>query len=281
MVSSMLQVKITAIFFRRHRPIHTLHGSPLARFVSQSYQGPTDSALRSNAVEGYTQVSRIGESVINSFVDSYEFGVVPDAFTDVELTGQAYKKNGNLVKTADNTPIGNGTNRFSATPIEHKPHFYEWATAYVGMIAVQRKQRSTFRSYVAAETAAPVIVCCAGKGPVDEFDFQFAGVVRSNSVRTVDDGMGPTVDEYFTLTIAGPQTILNNSSEVIHPGDQIAWTFYSEDPSKTGVGTAKRARHGGPRRVGIKQASFHDEHVIGRALTFAKPGQMFDILVTM
>ena len=33
----------------------------------QSYQGPTDSALRSNAVEGYTQVSRIGESVINCF----------------------------------------------------------------------------------------------------------------------------------------------------------------------------------------------------------------------
>ena len=33
----------------------------------QSYQGPTDPALRSNAVEGYTQVSRIGESVINAF----------------------------------------------------------------------------------------------------------------------------------------------------------------------------------------------------------------------
>ena len=152
-----------------------------------------------------------------------------------------------------------------------------WATAYVGMIAVQRKQRSTFRSYVAAETAAPVIVCCAGKGPVDEFDFQFAGVVRSNSVRTVDDGMGPTVDEYFTLTIAGPQTILNNSQDVIHPGDQIAWTFYSENPSKTATSTSKRARNGGPRRVGIKQASFHDEHVIGRALTFAKSGQMFDV----
>ena len=160
----------------------------------QSYQGPTDTALRSNAVEGYTQVSRIGESVINAFVDPYEFGVVPDSFTIEELKGEAYKKDGrSLVSTADGTTAVAGNNI-----VESKPHFYEWATAYVGMIAVQRKQRSTFRAYVAAETAAPVVVCAAGKGPVDEFDFQFAGIVRSNSVRTVDDGMGPTTDEYFT-----------------------------------------------------------------------------------
>ena len=225
-------------------------------------------------------------------VDPYEFGVVPDTFTDMELKGKVYKKQNDVyVKTSNGQPFGitqpainvgdmvNGVAAVVATPedpaitkthVESKPHFYEWATAYVGMIAVQRKQRSNFRSYVAAETAAPVLVCCACKGPVDEFDFQFAGIVRSNSVRTVDDGMGPTVDEYFTLTIGGPQTILNNSYEVIHPGDQIAWTFYSEDPTKTGMNTSKRSRNGGPRRVGIKQASFHDEHVIGRALTFAK-----------
>lgn len=53
------------------------------------------------------------------------------------------------------------------------------------MLAVARKQRSTFRNYVAAETAAPVIACAAGKGPLDELDFQFAGIVRSNSVRTM------------------------------------------------------------------------------------------------
>jgi hypothetical protein len=74
--------------------------------------------------------------------------------------------------------------------VETKPHFYEWATATTGMLAVARKQRSTFRNYVAAETAAPVIACAAGKGPLDELDFQFAGVVRSNSVRTMDDGVG-------------------------------------------------------------------------------------------
>ena len=231
----------------------------------QSYQGPTDPALRSNAVEGYTQVSRIGESVINAFVDPYEFGNVPDAFTTEELKGDVYTDKGSRKLVENGDPAGPGT------IVEHKPHFYEWATAYVGMIAVQRKQRSTFRSYVAAETSAPVIVCAAGRGPVDEFDFQFAGVVRSNSVRTVDDGMGPTTDEYFTLTIGGPQTILNNSKDVIHPGDQIAWTFYSEDPKSTAVASAKRARYGGPRRVGIRQASFQDEHVIGARASKTHP----------
>ena len=90
----------------------------------QSYQGPTDSALRSNAVEGYTQVSRIGESVINSFVDSYEFGVIPDTFTDAELRGDAYNNGNELVKTSDGTTIATAP-AVVATPIEHKPHFYE------------------------------------------------------------------------------------------------------------------------------------------------------------
>ena len=31
-----------------------------------------DPMLRSNAIEGYTQVSRVGEQVVNCFVDTYE-----------------------------------------------------------------------------------------------------------------------------------------------------------------------------------------------------------------
>ena len=169
---------------------------------------------------------------------------MPNNFTDLELQGKAYRV-GNDVKD-----VATGQNTLATpTVVETKCHAYEWMTAYVGMIAVQRKQRSTFRNHVATESAAPVVVCAVGRGPLDEvscrfshrtsfshvhlvfgvltlarfllgvqFDWQFAGVVRSNSVRTVDDGMGPSVDEYFTLTIAGPQTILNNSKDVIHPG---------------------------------------------------------------
>ena len=238
----------------------------------QSFQGPSDPMLRSNAIEGYTQVSRVGEQVINCFVDPYEVGVLPASFSDAELEGKAFSEDG----TTYLAPDGNAYAGAAPKTVEYKPHFYEWATATTGMIAVSRKQRSTFRNYVAAETAAPVIVCAAGKGPLDELDFQIAGVTRSNSVRTMDDGTGPTTDEYFTLTIGGPATILNNSKDVIHAGDLISWTFFSEDPTNTSKG---RAAHGSPRRIGIKVADFHDECKFGRALTFAKPGQPFDILV--
>jgi len=243
----------------------------------QSIQGPTDPMLRSNAIEGYTQVSRIGESVINSFVDSHEYGVMPTQFTSGEFKGTAFKDTDGTLKKADGTagPVPAGDD----TIIESKPHFYEWATATVGMLAVQRRMRSTFRNYVAAETAAPVVVCAAMRGPLDELDFQFAGVVRSNSVRTMDDGVGPTTDEYFTLSIGGLATILNNSNSVIHPGDYISWTFVSEDTNKTG--STRRATHGSPRRIGIKVADFHDENVIGKAEAFAKPGTMFDILLSL
>ena len=49
---------------------------------------------------------------------------------------------------------------------------------------------------------------------------------------------------------AGPATILNNSSSVIHAGDTIAWTFYSE----SGTSTQPRAAHGAVRRIGIRVA---------------------------
>ncbi|MDA9603589.1 hypothetical protein N9S30_00375 [bacterium] len=104
--------------------------------------------------------------------------------------------------------------------VEHKPHFHEWATAYVGMVAIARRLRTNFRNHMAAESAAPVVVCAAGKGPLDEVDFQFAGVVRSNSVRTIDDGVGPTVDEYFTLTTSGMMTVsttvCSNRTNTLH-----------------------------------------------------------------
>jgi hypothetical protein len=122
---------------------------------------------------------------------AYEFSALPATLTVGELKGDTYKKadvNGNdtFVNVADDS-VASDANK---SVIEYKPHFYAWATAYAGMIAVQRKQRSNFRHQTAAETAAPVVVCAAGKGLMDEPDWQFAGIVRSNSVRTVDDGMG-------------------------------------------------------------------------------------------
>ena len=55
----------------------------------QSVQGPADSRLRHSELEGYQPVSRIGEVVINSFVDSYEFAQLPEAVKAEKLDGGA------------------------------------------------------------------------------------------------------------------------------------------------------------------------------------------------
>lgn len=220
----------------------------------QSLQGAADPMLRHSEIEGYQPVSRIGEVVINSFVDSYEFAQLPEMLTAGQVSGN-----------------NSGTPN---TPSEYKPHFHEWATALPSMICVSRKARNaTFRNYVAAETATPVITCAACLTPDDAKNFYFAGVCRSKSVRPIDDGVGPQVDEYFTLAIGGMVTLLNNSAEAVFPGDMLEWTFYSEKPQ-----TNKRMKSG-PRRIGIKVASPTSERVIGRCLSFAKSGETFDLLL--
>ena len=95
----------------------------------QSVQGPTDSRLRHTELEGYQPVSRIGEVVINSFVDSYEFAQLPEAVKAEKLD--------------------NGAGTATGTEVEFKPHFHEWATVLPGMICLSRKARNaTFRNYV-------------------------------------------------------------------------------------------------------------------------------------
>ena len=171
----------------------------------QAYQGPADPMLKSSELEGYQPVSRIGEIVVNAFgmsarkmqsphahvftrfyllhlraVDGYEFDVLEAALNTEDMTG-----------------IGD-----SQKMVEFKPAFHEWATVLPGMICLSRKVRNqAFRNYVAAETAVPVISCCACQKHDSEKDFFFAGVARSKSVRPVDDGNGPSVDEYFTVAM--------------------------------------------------------------------------------
>lgn len=95
-------------------------------------------------------------------------------------------------------------------------------------------------------------------------------VCRSKSVRPIDDGVGPSTDEYFTLAIGGMVTILNNSSEAIWSGDWLAWTFWSEDSTQPDSGIKRRKKE--PRRIGVELADPLSDRTIGRALTFAKPG---------
>ena len=159
---------------------------------------------------------------------------------------------------------------------EARPHFHQWATVLPGMICLTRKARNaTFRNYVASETATPVIGAAAGLTHDDAKNFFFAGICRSKTVRQIDDGNGPSVDEFFTLSIGGMATILNNSKTPVFPGDMIEWTLYSENPQKaSGVRIQQDVR-----RVGIKIASPVSERVIGRCLSFAKSGEPFDLLI--
>lgn len=105
-------------------------------------------------------------------VDAYEFTTIQPQITDEAMVGVA--------------PAGG-----AATNIEFKPHFHEWATVQPGMVCVARKKKTAvFRQYVAAETAVPVVACAACLPKADEKNFFFAGVARSKSVRTPDDGIG-------------------------------------------------------------------------------------------
>jgi hypothetical protein len=265
----------------------------------QSIQGPTDPNLRHSEIEGYQPVSRIGEIVINSFIDSYEFAALPTHITHSEMMNsdkesktpdeiKALKDALTAAKAADPqvpADIAAAQAEYDKwkdykhdDQIEQKPHFHEWATALPGMICVSRKARnSTFRNYVAAETATPVVACCACLKMDEESNFYFAGVCRSKSVRPMDDGVGPSVDEFFTIAIGGMVTLLNNSGTSVFPGDMLEWTFYNESMSrKTGASTRKKAD---PRRISIRMATATSERVIGRCLSFAKPGETFDLLL--
>lgn len=220
----------------------------------QSFAGPGDRSLRNNEIEGYQPVSRIGERVVNSFVDSFEFSLLPDHLT---------KKQMFMLTDAGDSPI-----------IETRPHFHEYATVQPGMVCIARKKRTAvFRQFTAAETSVPVIACAACIPKADEKNFFFVGIARSKSVRNPSDGVGPDVDEGFTLSIGGMVTLLNTSGDVLHPGDLVEWTLVT---SATNQGRRPRA---GPRRIGVQIASVSSPKVIGRVLTFAKSGETFDLLL--
>ena len=197
-------------------------------------------------------------------VDVHEHSRLPENITCGEMVGDA---------------TGSDVAKEQA---EQQPLFHEWASALPGMIAISRKKRATnFRSYVAAETACPVIVSSACLKLGNEKDYYFSGIVRSKSVCVPNDGHGASVDEYFTLSIGGMATVLNNSMADIFPGDMVEWTFLSDTTNKTAQSNNKRAKTQGPRRIGIKSCDDNNPstQVVGRALTYGKKGESIDILI--
>jgi hypothetical protein len=146
------------------------------------------------------------------------------------------------------------------------------------MITLARKKKTAvFRQYVAAETAVPVIACAACIPKADEVNYFFAGVARSKSVRTPDDGVGPNVDEFFTVSIGGMATLLNTSGGPLYPGDLVEWTLASAESYDADKANPRAQQ--APRRIAIQVASVSSPKIIGRVLSFAKKGETLDVLL--
>ncbi len=74
-------------------------------------------------------------------------------------------------------------------------------------------------------------------------------------------------------------TLLNNSGTILYPGDMLEWTFYNQKSYSSAASKGASRGASNPRRVTVKVATAASERVIGRALSFAKPGETFDLLL--
>ena len=223
--------------------------------------GPGDPTLRSNALEGYRPIRGPGEVVLNSFVDANQYKEVR---TLVSSAGYEL-----AATTRDGT-------RGNVIASEVIPPFHEWASATEGMVCIEKKARdAVYSKYVSAQMAVPVVVCASGLGHDQLDNYRFAGIARSRSIRHANDGIGPMVDEMFTVAIGGLVTVLNNSSTYICVGDEVEW-FFIED----GVNNRKRSQSD-CRHIGTKKYKIGSprSRIYGVAKRSANPGHSFDVLL--
>ena len=219
--------------------------------------GPASDALPHTILDGYTPVSRNGEVTQHAFIDS-------NLWNDV--VGEGFKQDTD-----------------SAAAQEQPPAFHEWASVQPGQICVFRKHRSlTYQRHAQAEMAVPVLACAQKLSQKQNRLFQFAGICRSKSIRDYDDvANGIKKDEFFTLHIGGPVTILNNGNDTIRIGDPVEWTFLDDSSNYSTARGAiiKKTKKVGPRRIQARKARGSHARVFGRALSFARRGEPFDVLV--
>lgn len=120
----------------------SIGGFPNNMVDFQSYAGPGDKGLRNTELEGYQPISRIGETVMNSFsasarppalpfehacvcgvppvplpstVDSYEFTTIGDTLTKHQLKGEPPS----ALEVEETDP------NYNRGVVESKPHFHE------------------------------------------------------------------------------------------------------------------------------------------------------------
>ena len=237
------------------------YGMPVGKDF-QTIMGPGDRDLMNTEISGYAPPNRHGEIIMNAFIDPNEWTALPEGLRGREFLGRIEPSDQNRDEI-----------------VEHKPLFYEWATVQPGLICVTRKKKQQmFRRYAAAQAAAPVISCCACLKYEDMIDWSFVGIARTKSVRAPDDGQGPDTDEFFTLSLGGIVQLFNSGVDQITNGDLVEWTFVASS-HKGQTGSTMKRRRTEPRRIGVRLALPGSPRLIGRSLSYAGPGQRFDLLI--
>ena len=253
---------------------------PISGYDPRSAIGPASNFAPQGFMDGYNPPSRNGERTVNAFIDAYEKNNVTEAMS---ANGWRYNKNNDDSEQKRMQRAAAGYNgkddSYNQMINEQDVEFTEWASVQVGVVCVAaRKRANYYRNAIAAQTAIPVICCAQKLGTFDNHKYRFAGVSRTSSMRPHDDGRGPTMDEYFTLTIGGVVQMLNNGNSDINMGDQLEWTFF-DDSADMPVQRPKRKKMG-PRVIVIRPASDTSARIFGRALTDGKAGELIDVYVT-
>lgn len=254
---------------------------PLTTYDVTSAVGPQSDYLSQGFTDGSNPPARQSERVLTCFVDGYQFNNITNTAQNKWRYAKASASDPpeQQFKSATAENFNNSGISYDQVLRDQSPPFEEWATAQVGTVAVQSKTRGNYyRNSMVAQTASPVLVCAQKMGTFDNADFTFAGVVRTKSVRQIDDGRGPKQDEYFTLCIAGVMEMLNNSNHPIEVGQLVEWTFFDDDAADASIAPPLPMRQKlGPRVIVVRAAKASNARVFGRALRGAMPGQRFDV----
>jgi len=233
--------------------------------------GPGSDLLDRSEINGRTLVSRNGEVTQNAFPDTTVWNKV---VRRAEHRNKPYNVAAPFGVEAGLAPQG------SIVPgiqDEFLPNFHEWVTTQVGFVCVfDKSSANSYRTHIQAEMAVPVISCAQMLCSLDDHMFEFAGIARSPSVRDYDDVQnGAKFDEYFTLAIGGMCTILNNSNNIINRGDLVEWTFLDQ----SSMPSMSKKPKAGPRRIQVRKATDSHKRVFGKAMSPARRGEQFDVLL--
>lgn len=254
---------------------------PITGYDPRSAIGPASNYAPQGFTDGYNPPSRNGERTVNAFIDAYEKNNITDGLAGNDWRyGKDVSNSPEQLKMINSAQNYNGSSKsYNQMVSESDVEFPQWASVQVGVVCVAARKRANFyRSTIAAQTAVPVIACAQKLGTFDNHKYRFAGVARTSSMRPHDDGRGPTMDEYFTLTIGGVVQMLNNGNGEINMGDQLEWTFF-DDSEDQPVQLPKRKKMG-PRVIVIRPARDTSARIFGRALTDGKAGELIDVYVT-